>query len=72
MQLAMKNYQIYEDLTMAKIVEEIVILRVSKLLKNKEDTSDVLLADNEFLYSLEQVATELLGDGITVEIERGD
>jgi hypothetical protein len=57
---------------MAKVVEEIVILRVSKLLKNKEDTSDVLLADNEFLNSLEQVATELLGDGITVEIERGD
>jgi hypothetical protein len=57
---------------MAKIVEEIVILRVSKLLKNKEDTSDILLADNEFLNSLEQVATELLGDGITVEIERGD
>jgi hypothetical protein len=57
---------------MAKIVEEIVILRVSKLLKNKEDTSDVLLADNEFLNSLEQVATELLGDGITIEIERGD
>jgi hypothetical protein len=68
----MKNYQLYEDLTMAKIVEEIIILRVSKLLKNKEDSSDVLLANNEFLYSLEQVATELLGDGITVEIERGD
>jgi hypothetical protein len=66
------NCLLYEDLIMAKIVEEIVILRVSKLLKNKEDTSDVLLADNEFLYSLEQVATELLGDGITVEIERGD
>jgi hypothetical protein len=57
---------------MAKIVEEIIILRVSKLLKNKEDSSDVLLANNEFLYSLEQVATELLGDEITVEIERGD
>ena len=70
--LVMKNYQLYEDLTMAKIVEEIIILRVSKLLKNKEDSSDVLLANNEFLYSLEQVATELLGDGITVEIERGD
>ena len=57
---------------MAKIIEETVILRVSKLLKNKEDTSDILLADNEFLNSLEQVATELLGSGITVEIERGD
>jgi hypothetical protein len=57
---------------MAKIVEEIIILRLTKLLKNKEDTTDVLLANNEFLYSLEQVATELLGDGITVEIERGD
>jgi hypothetical protein len=68
----MKSYQLYKDFKMAKIVEEIVILRVSKLLKNKEDTSDVLLADNEFLSSLEQVATELLGDGITVEIERGD
>jgi hypothetical protein len=68
----MKNYQIYEELTMAKVIEEIVILRVSKLLKNKEDTSDILLADNEFLNSLEQVATELLGSGITVEIERGD
>jgi hypothetical protein len=57
---------------MAKIVEEIVILRVTKLLKNKEDTTDVLLANNEFLYSLEQVATELLGDGTVVEIERGN
>ena len=57
---------------MAKIVEEIIILRVTKLLKNKEDTTDVLLANNEFLYSLEQVATELLGDGTVVEIERGN
>lgn len=57
---------------MAKIIEELVILRVSKLIKSKEDASDVLLANNEFLYSLEQVATELLGDGVTVEIERGD
>jgi hypothetical protein len=56
----------------AKIIEELVILRVSKLIKSKEDASDVLLANNEFLYSLEQVATELLGDGVTVEIERGD
>jgi hypothetical protein len=51
---------------------DIGTIEKNKLLKNKEDTSDVLLADNEFLNSLEQVATELLGDGITIEIERGD
>jgi hypothetical protein len=57
---------------MAKIIEELVLLKVSKLFKDKEDTSDVLLADNEFLYSLEKTASDLLDDGITVEIKRGD
>jgi hypothetical protein len=57
---------------MSKIVEELIVLKVSKLFKDKEDTSDVLLADNEFLYALERTASDLLGDDKLVEIKRGD
>lgn len=57
---------------MSKTVEELIVLKVSKLFKDKEDTSDILLADNEFLYTLEKTASELLGDDIIVEIKRGD
>lgn len=49
---------------MTKLIEEPVVLKVSKLFNDREDTSDVLLADNDFLYSLEKTASELLGDNI--------
>ena len=56
---------------MAKIQQDVVVLKVSKIVKDKE-TDDFLIADMEFLKSLEQVAQELLGDSVVVEIERID
>jgi hypothetical protein len=54
---------------MAKLHEEVIVLKISKLLKDKDDASQIL-ADNEVLTALEQVATELLGGGVMIEFER--
>ena len=56
---------------MAKIQQDVIVLKVSKIVKDKE-TDDFLIADMEFLKSLEQVAQELLGESVVVEIERID
>jgi hypothetical protein len=54
---------------MAKIVEEVVVIKLSKLVKeNTEHTG--LIASNEVCESLEQVAQELAGDGVVVEVVR--
>jgi len=56
---------------MAKIQQDIVVLKVSKIVKDKE-TDDFLIADSEFLKNIEQVVQELLGESVVVEIERID
>ncbi len=56
---------------MAKIQQDIVVLKLSKIVKDKE-SDDFLIADSEFMKSLEQVSQELLGDSVVVEIERID
>lgn len=54
---------------MAKLHEEVIVLKISKLQKDKDE--DVgLLANNEVLEALEQVSTELFGAGVLIEIER--
>lgn len=53
---------------MAKIHEEIIIIKFSKLVKETETTSSV--ATDELLASLGAVAEELAGSGIIVEIEK--
>lgn len=52
---------------MAKITEQLIVIKVSKLVKNNEDI--VRLVDNEVLASLEAVASELLGNQVIVEVE---
>jgi hypothetical protein len=54
---------------MAKLHEEVVVLKLSKLVKEKDET-DSMLADDEFCSAIEQVAQELAGAGIIVEVER--
>lgn len=56
---------------MAKIQQDVIVLKVSKIVKDKE-TDDFLIADSEFLKNIEQVAQELLGESVVVEIERID
>jgi hypothetical protein len=56
---------------MAKLHEEVVVLKLSKLIKER-DVGEVYLADNEFCSAIEQVAQELAGEGIIVEVERAE
>ena len=54
---------------MAKIVEDVVVIKFSKIVKDSEsETSAIAGADVEA--ALEQVAQELVGDAVVVEIER--
>lgn len=53
---------------MAKIHEEIVVIHVSKLIKENDLVGSV--ATPETLTALEQVAQELFGDSVIVEVEK--
>jgi hypothetical protein len=54
---------------MDKIAEEIIIIKLSKLVKDSEIDS-VQLINADTLVNLEAVAQELVGDGVVVEIEK--
>ena len=54
---------------MAKLHEEVIILKVSKLIKDSEEMSDSLVGDS-IIGAFEDVASELIGQGVVVEIER--
>jgi hypothetical protein len=51
---------------MAKIIEDIVIVRFSKLVKSDDKNQEILSEDMQ--QALEQVAQELVGDGVVVEV----
>jgi hypothetical protein len=53
---------------MAIIHEEILIVKVSKLIKETADTPHLISADTKL--ALEQVVQELVGDGVIVEVEQ--
>lgn len=54
---------------MAKIIEDVVVIKFSKIVKDSE--SEVSgIAGSEIQQALEQVAQELVGDGVVVEVER--
>ena len=53
---------------MAKIHEEIVVIKLSKLIKDSDSGS--VLANHEFVSALQSVAEELAGAGIVIEAER--
>jgi hypothetical protein len=54
---------------MAKIKEEILLVKVSKIVKNGDAASPDVLSD-EIALTVEQVVAELLGDAVVVEVER--
>ena len=51
---------------MAKIVEDIIVIKFSKIVKDKE-SAEHGIANDEIIAALEQVAQELVGDSIVVE-----
>ena len=54
---------------MAKIYEEVVTIRLSKLIKNS-DKEESQLTGKEFFANLETIVQELVGESIIVEIEK--
>ena len=52
---------------MAKIVEDVVLIKFSKIVKDAEKDS-ASIAGTDVQQALEQVAQELVGDGIVVEV----
>ena len=51
---------------MAKIVEDVIIIKFSKIVKDSEEGSSVATSDVQV--ALEQVAQELVGDAVVVEV----
>ena len=54
---------------MAKIQEEIIVIKVSRLLRDSAQDSSPILAP-EAVESLEAVITELAGAAVMVEVEK--
>lgn len=52
---------------MAKIVEDVLIVKFSKIVKDS-DTDNGGLVNNDIKAALEQVAQELVGESIVVEV----
>ena len=53
---------------MAKIHEEIVVIKLSKLIKDNDEAG--LIASADIVSALQSVAEELAGAGVVVEAER--
>jgi hypothetical protein len=54
---------------MAKIHEEVLVIKFSKLVKNDHDAQSGTIATEEIIAALEQVTQELVGDNIIVDVE---
>lgn len=52
---------------MAKIVEDVLVVKFSKIVKDSENDTKVL-ATRDVQQALEQVAQELVGEGVIVEV----
>jgi hypothetical protein len=54
---------------MAKIVEDVLVIKFSKIVKDSESEISGI-AGPDIKAALEQVAQELAGDGVVVELEQ--
>jgi hypothetical protein len=53
---------------MAKVHEEVVVITVSKLVKNTDSTTEII--NEDIITALGSVAEELLGQGVVVEVNK--
>jgi hypothetical protein len=53
---------------MARIQEEVIVITISKLVK--DDTADSLIIPQDVADALVSVAEELLGSGVVVEVSK--
>jgi hypothetical protein len=54
---------------MAKIVEDVLVIKFSKIVKDSE-SDDSVIASDDIQLALEQVAQELVGDTVVAEVVR--
>jgi hypothetical protein len=54
---------------MAKIIEDVIVIKFSRIVKESESGTPEI-AGRDLQQALEQVAQELVGDGVVVEVER--
>lgn len=54
-------------LSMAKIVEDVIIVKFSKIVKDSDEDKGGLVG-NDVKAALEQVAQELVGEAVVVEV----
>lgn len=54
---------------MAKIIEDILVIKFSKIVRDSDADPQPAIA-NEHITALSEVAQELVGTGVIVEIER--
>ncbi len=54
---------------MAKIVEDVLIIKFSRIVKDS-DSDPTPAVTNEHIATLEQVAQELVGNAVVVEVDR--
>ena len=66
----MTSYRNYKDYNMARVQTEIVVVKLSKLIK--DGAEDSLLVNADFDSNLEAIVQELVGENILVEIEKGN
>ena len=53
---------------MAKMIEDVLVIKLSKLVKDSDSSENIVTEDIQV--ALEQVAQELAGNGVLVEVER--
>jgi hypothetical protein len=61
------KYSINGVFTMAKIVEDVIVIKLSKIVKDS-DSAAAGIASPEIQTALEQVVQELVGDSVVVEL----
>jgi hypothetical protein len=53
---------------MAKMIEEVIVIKLSKLVKDSEPSTQIVSEDAH--NALEQVVQELVDNGVLVEVEK--
>ena len=56
---------------MAKIQEEIYVVKLSKLIRNNQEDT-ITIANNNFNENLETIIQELVDENVVVEVEKYD
>jgi len=64
------KYLYIKEPMMAKIHEEVIVITVSKLVKDSDAVDAPDLANTEIIAALGSVAEELFGNGVVVEVNK--